>query len=63
MNVRMFAFRIFIEKGIKLQIFLSNLGCDGVNVSTFHSLPFIELHKVLKNLIHDDMEASNSSHV
>ena len=60
MNVWMFSFRIFIEKGIKLRIFLSNLGCDGVTVSTSHPLSFIEKHKVLKKMIHDDMKASTS---
>ena len=50
-------------EGNKVVEFLSNLGCDGVNVSTFHSMPFIEQHKVLKNLIHDDMEAANTSNV
>ena len=49
--------------GNKVADFLSNLGCDGVTVSTFHPLPFIEQHKALKNLIQDDMEASTSSNV
>ena len=35
----------------------------GVNVSTFQSMPFIEQHKVLKNLIQDDMEESNSTNL
>ena len=63
MSVWKFAFRILFVKGIKWQIFLSNLGCDGVNVSTFHPMPFIEQHKVLKNLIHDGMEAATISNV
>ena len=58
MNVWILTFHIFIEKGIKLQIFLSNLGCVGVTASTFHPLPFIEKYKVLQNLIQDDLEAS-----
>ena len=53
----------YLSRGNKVANFLSNLGCDGVTVSTFHSLPFIEQHKVLKNLIHDEMEASTSSNV
>ena len=61
MNVWILAFRIFIEKGIKLHIFLSNLGCDGVTNSTFHPFPFIEKYKVLQNLIQDDLEASTRS--
>ena len=60
MNVWILAFCIFIEKGIKLWIFLSNLGCDGIVVSTFQPLPIIEKHKVLKNLIQADMVASTS---
>ena len=50
-------------EGNKVADFLSNLGSDGVNASTFHSLPFIEQHKVLKNIIHDDMEEANSTNV
>ena len=38
--------------------YLSNLGCDGINISTFQAMPFIEQHKVLKGLIHDDMEVA-----
>ena len=48
------------REGNKVADFLSNLGCDGV-VSTFHPLPIIEKHKVLKNIFQADMEASTSS--
>lgn len=51
------------REGNKLAGYLSNLVCDGVSVSIFHSLSFNEQHKVLKTLIHDDMEESNSCHV
>ena len=61
MNVWILAFCIFIEKGIKLQIYLSNLDCVGVTASTVHPLPFIEKYKILQNLIQDDLEASTCS--
>ena len=51
------------QEGNKVSDFLSNLGCDGVTVSNFHSLPFIEEHKALKNLIQKDMKAANSSNI
>ena len=60
MSVWKFSFHILFVKGIKWQIFLSKLGCEGVNVSTFQPMPFIEQHKVLKNIIHDDMVAANN---
>ena len=49
------------REGNKVADFLSNLGCDGVVVSTFQPLPIIEKHKVLKNIFQADMEASTSS--
>ena len=51
------------REGNKVEDLLSNLGCDGVTVSTFHSLPFIEQHKALKNIIQEDMKAANSSNI
>ena len=51
------------REGNKVADFLSNLGCEGVSVSTFQLMPFIEQHKVLKNLIHDDIEVANNRNV
>ena len=50
-------------EGSKVADYLSNLGCDGVNISTFQTMPFIEQHKALKYLIHDDMEVANNRNV
>ena len=41
---------------------LSNLGCDGLVVSTLHPLSIIEKHAALKNLIQVDMAAGSCSH-
>ena len=45
------------REGNQVADYLSNLGCDGVTISTFHPLPIIKKHNVLKNLIYADMEA------
>ena len=48
------------QEGNKVVDFLSKLVCDGVIVYTFHTLPFIEQHMDLKNIIQNDMVASIS---
>ena len=49
------------QEGNQVAYYLSNLGCDGITVSTFHLSPIIGKHNVLKNLMQADMEASTSS--
>ena len=49
-------------EGNQVVDYLSNLGCDGLVVSSLHPLPIIEKHVVLKNLIQEDMAARLCSH-
>ena len=36
--------------------FLSNLGCDGLLISSIHPFPILEKHDTLKKLIQNDMD-------
>ena len=45
-----------LREGNKVGDFLSNLGCDGLSISSLHLMFIIEQHDDLKSLIVEDME-------
>ena len=63
MNAWKFSFHILFVKGIKWQTFYQIWDVMGLMFLLFILWLFIEQRKVLKNLIHDDIEESNSSNV
>ena len=63
MSAWIYVFHTPIGKENQVVDFLSNVGCDGLLVSSLHPLSIIEKHVALKKLIQEDKFVGSCSRI